>query len=472
MILDGMISADDTSPGGLSAVTAGLALFMTSLDLTMVAASLPSISRDLAVPPWSASWVIMASLLLPCGFLAVFMALGERKGVRRLFAAGCLVFAAGSLLAGLSMRYGMLIGSRLLQGLGISMVLGTAVAMAGVKGRGAGTVFLFISLGIVLGPVLGGLISSFFSWRGIFFATVPVAVAASLLALYAMPENLPSDRREVDYPGGALILLAVLGFVLFLGQGLVRGFTSPLVVVSLVVSLLAAALFVRRERSVPHPVLSPRYFRSRTFSLANLTAVLVMMALAGALFTLPFYLEYARGLSPTAAGLALTLPAAAMLIAGLLSRNLSVRTGPRGPSAVSAVVLCLGFLVLARAGLTGGEPLIYGGLALIGLGAGSFIVANTVQVLSFAPPGDPGPVLSLTLTIRIIGLVLGVAVFSAVVLAVLSSGPGGMPVPIPSSLLLDAFRVAFLTGALVALLAFVSVTATRKGRRGTGPGGS
>lgn len=469
MILDRMASTDDTSPSGLLPETAGLAVFMASLDLAMVAVSLPSIARDLGVPPWSASFVITACLLMPCGFLAVFMTLSERKGYRSLFAPGCLVFAAGSLLSGISASAGMLIGSRLLQGLGAAMVLGPAVATAGAQ-----RVSLFAALGIVLGPVLGGLISASVSWHGIFFVTIPVAVAAFFLALRTMPEKPLPARREVDYRGGALIFLAVLGSILFLGQGLVTGYTSPLVVVSLVVSLLAAALFIRRERSVPYPVLSPRYFRSRSFSLASLAAVLVMMALAGALFTLPFYLEYVRGLSTAAAGLVLTLPAAAMLIAGLLARTLSLRFGPRGPSAVSAVVLCFGFLVLARADLTGGEAFIYGGLALIGLGAGGFVTANTVQVLSFPPPGEPGPVLSQTLTIRTIGLVLGVAVFSAVVLAVLSSGLGGMPVPVaevPPSLLLDAFRVAFLTGALVALLAFISVTATQKGRRGEGPGG-
>jgi MFS family permease len=241
----------------------------------------------------------------------------------------------------------------------------------------------------------------------------------------------------------------------------------------LVAFILASALFIRRERSTENPVFPPRPFRSRTFSLVNLATLLVMMAFAGALFALPFYLEYVHGLSPVATGLVLTIPAAAMLVSGLLSKTISDRVSPRGPSAFSAVTLCLGFLLLARAGVTGGDAILSSGLVLLGLGAGGFVSAGTAQVLSLFRPDETGAVSTLMLTIRNLGLLLGVAVFSAVVVAVVLTGAAPLPVliaDIPPALLLDAFRVAFLTGSLMALLAFVSVMATRKSRRGAGTG--
>jgi DHA2 family methylenomycin A resistance protein-like MFS transporter len=335
--------------------------------------------------------------------------------------------------------------------------------------RGVEIIATLAALGFVLGPVLGAFITSFLSWHGIFFASIPLAVAGFFLALRAVPVKSQPVRQNLDYQGGFLIFSAVLGFVLFVSEGLVMGFTSPLVLTSLVVFILASALFIQRERSAEDPVFPPRLFRSRTFSLVNLAALLVIMAFSGALLTLPFYLEYVQGMSPAATGTVLMITAAAMLVSGLLSRAISIRNGPRGPSAFSAVAVCLGFLIMARAGVTGGDAFLYGGLVLLGLGAGGFVPAGTVQVLSLFRPDEAGPVSTLMLTIRNIGLILGVAVFSAVVVAVILTGVAPLPVVIadvPSSLLLDAFRVAFLTGSLMALLAFISVMATRKGRGG------
>jgi MFS family permease len=473
MIDDHMSAREDTPGVRLLLVTAGVAVFMTSLDLSMVAVSLPSIARDLGISIGTASWVIMASLLVPCSFPGVFVRLGERKGFRPVFAAGCLVFAASSLLCGISENAGMLIGSRLLVGVGASMSVSLAAVMVigntdgqGLR-RGPGIIAALAAFGFVLGQIFGSIITTLFSWHGIFFASLPLAIAGFLLALRVVPVETRPVRRELDYPGGFLIFSTVLGFTLFLSQGIVMGFTSPLVLTSLVVFILAFALFIPRERSTENPVFPPRRFRSKTFSLVNLAALLVMMAFAGALITLPFYLEYIQGLSPVATGLVLTIPALAMLISSLLSRVFSIRAGPRGLSAFSAVLLCFGFLFLARAGVTGGDAFLYGGLVLLGFGVGGFVPAGTVHVLSLFRPDERGSVSTMMLTIRNIGLILGVAVFSAVVVAVILTGAAPLPGLIadaPPSLLLDAFRVAFLTGSLMALLAFISVMVTRKSR--------
>ena len=478
MILDHMSSAEESPGISLLLVTVGITVFMASLDLAMVAISLPSLARDLGISSMTASWVMMASLLVSCSFPVVFLRLGERKGFRLIFAGGCLVFAAGSLLCGIAVDAGMLIGSRLLVGFGASMSAGLAMALVvgNTSGPGLrkGPVIIAVSsaLGFVLGPVLGSFITTSLSWHGIFFVSPPLAVAGFFLALRFVPKN-PLPGPKIDYPGGFLILFAVLGFVLFLTEGLVRGFTSPVVLTSLVVFILACILFIQRERSTENPVFPPGRFRSRTFSLANLAALLVMMAFSGALVTLPFYLEYVQGLSLIASGLMLTISPAAMLVSGLLSKTVSDRTGPRRSSAFSAVILCLGFLLLARAGATGGDAFLYGGLVLLGLGVGGFVSAGTVQVLSLFRPDETGPVSTLMLTIRNIGLILGVAVSSAVLVAVVLTGAAPLQVfiaDVSPALLLDAFRVAFLTGALLSLLAFVSVMATRKSRRGPGAG--
>ena len=230
MILDHMSAAEESPRISLLLVTVGITVFMASLDLAMVAISLPSLARDLGISSMAASWVMMASLLVPCSFPVVFLRLGERKGFRLIFAAGCLVFASGSLLCGIAVDAGMLIGSRLLVGVGASMSAGLATAMVMGKtpdsGMRKGAVIIAVSstLGFVLGPVLGVFITDFVSWHGIFFIDFLVAIAGFVWGVLSL--------RWFD-PFGTLALKAHLRgssppALAFVAQGAYRCVRHPL----------------------------------------------------------------------------------------------------------------------------------------------------------------------------------------------------------------------------------------------------
>ncbi len=451
-------------------LTVGIAVFMSSLDITIVNISLPTIAGEFGVTPAIISWVIMGYLLVMCSFLPAFGKLGDLKGYRLIFSTGYLVFVAGSFLCGISASAGMLIGARLLQGVGGSMLaaLTTAIVMVALprseRGKGLGVVAMFASLGIALGPALGGFITTYLSWHWIFFVNIPVGIAGFFIALRTVPENPLPERQRFDYQGAALIFLALLGFLFFLNQGAALGWSSLPIIAALAMAVVFSALFILRERSVPYRIFTIGLFRLRDFSLANLASMMVMLVFTGALFLLPFYLEYVRGLPPDIAGLVLTIPSAAIFLAGPFFGAISDRIGPRIPSAFSTVALALGFIFIARAGITGGDSLLYGGLILLGLGVGGFIPSNSVQIMSLAPDRETGSVSSMLLTIRNMGSALGVAVFEAILAGVVLSGIGG-PLAveaIPPFLLLDAFRVAFLSGAFISVLAFISVMATRR----------
>jgi EmrB/QacA subfamily drug resistance transporter len=383
---------------------------------------------------------------------------------------------AGSFLCGVSAGAGMLIGARLLQGVGGSMLaaLTTAIVMVALprseRGKGLGVVAMFASLGIALGPSLGGFITTYLSWHWIFFVNIPVGIAGFFIALRTVPQNPLPERQRFDYQGAVLIFFALLGFLFFLNQGAALGWSSLPILAALAGAVAFSALFIRRERSIPYRVFNIGLFRLRDFSLANMASMMVMLVFTGALFLLPFYLEYVRGLPPDIAGLVLTIPSAAIFLAGPLFGALSDRIGPRVPSAFSTVLLALGFILIARPGVSGGDPLLYGGLILLGLGVGGFIPANSVQIMSLAPEGETGSVSSMLLTLRNMGSALGVAVFGAILAGVVLSGIGG-PLAVetvPPLQLLDAFRVAFLTGAFIAVLAFITVMATRKRKKISG----
>jgi EmrB/QacA subfamily drug resistance transporter len=453
-------------------LTVGIAVFMSSLDITIVNISLPTIAQEFGVTTGIISWVIMGYLLVMCSFLPAFGKLGDLRGYRIIFSTGYLVFVAGSFLCGISGSAAMLIGSRLLQGVGGSMLsaLTTAIVMVCLplseRGRGLGIVAMFASLGIALGPAIGGFITTYLSWHWIFFVNIPVGIAGFFIALHTVPDNPLPERQKFDYQGAVLIFFSILAFLFVLNQGQVLGWTSIPILLSLAGSFLFGALFILRERSIPYRVFNIGLFRVRNYSLSNLASLLVMLVFTGALFLLPFYLEYVRGLPPDIAGLVLTIPSAAIFLAGPFFGALSDRIGPRVPSAFCTVALALGFIAIARPGVTGGDALLYGGLVLIGLGVGGFIPSNSVQVMSLAPERETGSVSSMLLTIRNLGSTLGVAVFEAVLAGVVLSGITGPLVVenVPPLLLLDAFRVAFLTGAFIAVLAFITVMATKKRR--------
>ncbi|MBP1928378.1 EmrB/QacA subfamily drug resistance transporter [Methanolinea mesophila] len=465
--------ASGTPSNRLLLLTVGIAVFMTSLDITIVNISLPTISLEFGVSTATISWVIMGYLLVMCSFLPAFGKLGDLKGYHRIFSTGYLVFVAGSFLCGISGSAAMLIGSRLLQGVGASMLsaLTTAIVMIALpraaRGKGLGIVAMFASLGIALGPAIGGFITTYLTWHWIFFINVPVGIAGFFIALRTVPKNSLPGRQKFDYAGAVLIFFAILGILFVLNQGQALGWTSFPVVLSLLGAFVFAALFIRRERSIPYRVFNIGLFRVRDYALSNLATLMVMLVFSGALFLLPFYLEYVRGLPPDIAGLVLTIPSGAIFLAGPLFGALSDRIGPRIPSAASAVALALGFIAIARPGVTGDDALLYGGLVLIGLGVGGFIPSNSVQVMALAPEGEVGSVSSMLLTIRNLGSTLGVAVFEAVLAGVVLAGITGPFVAdaIPPGLLLDAFRVAFLFGGFTSVLAFITVMATRKKRK-------
>ncbi len=454
--------------------TVGIAVFMSSLDVTIVNISLPTISQDFGVSSATVSWVIMAYLLVMCSFLPAFGRLGDIRGFPRVFSTGYLIFVLGSFLCGISADIGTLIGSRMIQGIGASMLsaLTSAIVMTSLpppeRGRGLGIVAMFASLGIALGPVIGGYITTYLSWHWIFFINVPVGIIGLAIALKTVPEQEPAEDRRFDLPGAVLIFFALLGIIYVLNQGRTLGWTSPVTLGVTAAAVLFFALFIRRESEIPYRVFNIGLFRNRNFASANSAALLVMLAFSGALFTLPFYLEYVRGFSTETSGLILAIPSIAILVTGPLSGTLSDRIGAKIPCAVSSVILTLGFILITLPQSTGGNFVFYSGLLLIGLGVGGFIPSNSVLIMTLAPRAESGAVSSMMLTIRNTGSTLGVAVFEVVLAFVVFSVAGPAMTGIRTlspELLAGGFRATFLAGAVISAAACLLVAIIRSDRK-------
>lgn len=441
-----------------------LASFMGALDTSIVNISLPSIAAYFHEDIGDVSWVVMGYGLVIACLLLIFGKLGDTHGFRKVYIGGFAVFTIGSLLCGLSMTLGHLIGFRLVQGLGAAALEAIGPAMIAlylpqaVRGRALGTLATAVSVAIAVGPVLGGLLTEFISWHWIFFVNIPVGVMAIVLGRKILPETeLRGTDSAFDIRGTAFIVAALFFLIYPLNMGLKMGWTSPFIIGSFLLSAVFWAAFVRRECTCEEPLLNLALFGNRSFSAGTVAGSLVMLAFAGATFIFPFYLEGVKGLSTAVAGIVLTVPAVTLMIFGPLAGKISDRQGTRRLTTGAAAMTAAVFLLYTSLTMESSLPVIVIGLALLGVTSGLYFPPNMNQVLGQSPKGEEGVASSVMQTAKNIGDVLGVAVFGTVFIQAIVSAFAHSPetphTEIAAAMLVPGFHAAFFVGAVVCAIA-------------------
>lgn len=440
-------------PVAVALLAASLPMFMATLDNLVVTSALPVLQAELGASLTDLQWVVNAYTLAFATLMIAAATLGDRWGRRRTFLGGIAVFTLGSIAAALAGSPGALIAARAVQGVGAAAVMPlslTLLAAAVPASRRAMAIGIWggvSGLGVALGPVVGGAVVEGISWQAMFWINVPVALVAVPLVLRALPEGRGRAQR-LDAPGLVLAAVGVLGIVWGVVHGNEDGWTSAGVLAPIVGGVLALALFLRHEARTPHALVPLRLFRSRSFSVANVSGFAFSLGAFGAVFLLAQYLQVVQGYSPLEAGLR-TLPwTAAPMVVAPLAGMLAPRVGVR--------VLLTGGLVAQAAGLAwlgfavadGGYAALVPGLVLAGVGMGLTFAPSATAVLHGMAPDDHGTASSTNSTLREVGVALGVAVLTAVFTAA-----GGTISP-------DGFdaglRPAVLTGAAVIALAAVA----------------
>lgn len=447
-------------PVGVALLAASLPMFMATLDNLVVTSALPVLQAELGASLTDLQWVVNAYTLAFATLMIAAATLGDRWGRRRTFLGGIAVFTLGSIAAALAGSPGALIAARALQGVGaaavmpLSLTLLAAAVPASRRAMAIGVWGGVSGLGVALGPVVGGAVVEGISWQAMFWINVPVALVAVPLVLRALPEGRGRAQR-LDLLGLVLAAAGVLGIVWGVVHGNEDGWTSAGVLGPIVGGAVALALFLRHEARTPHALVPLRLFRSRSFSVANVSGFAFSLGAFGAVFLLAQYLQVVQGYSPLEAGLR-TLPwtAAPMVVAplaGMLAPRVGVRVLLTGGLAAQAAGLAwLGF-----AASDGGYAALVPGLVLAGVGMGLTFAPSATAVLSGMAPDDHGTASSTNSTLREVGVALGVAVLTAVFTAA-----GGTISP-------DGFdaglRPAVLTGAAVIALAAVASLAMPRG---------
>ena len=322
-------AVDDTDEAGAGAdarrvrsraiwavVITGMALFMASLDNLVVSTALPVIRVHLHAGLSGLEWTVNAYTLTFAVLLLSAAAVGERFGRRRIFVLGIAVFTAASALAALAPSIGVLVLARAVQGAGGAMIMPlslTLLSAAVPPARRNAALGIWGAIGgaaVALGPLVGGAVTSGWSWQYIFWLNVPVGVVLIPLAWWKLSESRGVSSR-LDLTGVGLASVGLLGVVLGLVRGNSNGWTSTSVLASFVVGSVALVAFIVWELRSAHPMLDIRLFRDRGFASVNVTAMLFSFGMFGAIFFLVQFLQVVQGLSPLAAGIRI-LPWTAM----------------------------------------------------------------------------------------------------------------------------------------------------------------
>jgi len=408
-----------------------MSLLIVGLDTTVVNVALPSIRRELHASVSGLQWTIDAYTLVLASLLMLSGSTADRLGRRRVFQIGLVVFSTGSLLCGLAPSLGALVGARVLQAIGGSMLNPVALSIIRnvfedprERAQAIGVWGAVFGLSMALGPVVGGALVDGISWRAVFFVNVPIGLAAILLTALHVPESRAERPRRLD-PLGQLLVIVGLGALTFaIIEGPRAGWTSArtLGVFALAgACLLALVAYELRRRE---PLLEVRFFASAPFSGASAIAVLAFAGMGGFLFLNTLYLQDVRGLSPLDAGLYM-LPMAAMnLLCAPISGHIVGRRGARAPMLLAAASVFAGALMLTRLSPTTAIPYLLGAYFLFGIGNGLINPPITNTAVTGMPAAQAGVASAIASTSRQVGMTLGVAVLGAVSGGTLGAGIG------------------------------------------------
>ena len=371
---------------------------IATLDATVVGIALPPIGRSFHSGLGTLQWVITGYSLTLTAFLLLGGSLGDRYGRRKVFSVGIVWFALASALCGLAPNAGVLIGARVLQGVGGALITPASLAILQAsfrledRSRAIGAWSGLGGVATAAGPLIGGYLIAAGSWRWVFFINLPVAVGVLVLTARHVPETHdPTLTGKLDTVGPPLAVVFLTGLTHALIEGPTHGWTSPAVLTGLIVAVVTGPVFLVVEATRRSPMLPLVMFRIRQFSAANAVTFVVYGALGGALFLLPVELQLVSGYSPLNSGLALLPVTFIMLVFSAYSGQLASRFGPRLQMSIGPIVVGIGLLLLTRA-TDGGSYATYvlPAVVVFGIGLAITVAPLTSTAMGAAPPEHAG----------------------------------------------------------------------------------
>ena len=436
------------------------AQFMVILDVSVVNVALPSIGEALDFSTTDYQWTVSAYVLLSGGLLLFGGRLADLLDRRAMFLTGLGVFTLASLASATASTATMMVVSRATQGAGAALLTPAAlsIVMTTYTGRQRSTALAIWgtigSMGIAIGVLFGGILTTALGWQAIFFINVPIGVVAAAAAIRTVPAGgRTGNLRGVDVPGAITAVTGLLALVYAIEGTRSHGWTAPRTVIGFATAAILLISFALIERRVAAPLVPPATWRLRSLVSASTVMAVITGAVVGAIFISSLFLQSVLGSSAVLTGvqflpLALSITAAATVASKLLGR-----ASPKSMMVVGLLIVAAGAALLARIDT---DPSyitdVLPGFVVIGLGVGPMFVAISVAAMAGIPHEQSGLASGLMMTGHEVGAALGVASLAAVA-GDLTTRAG----------LLDAYPRVFITItiAMVALATFAAFTVPR-----------
>ncbi len=433
----------------LAAVTFGL--FMIMLDNTVVNVALPSLRADLGLRLSELEWVVAGYALTFAALMLIGGKLADAYGRRLLFVSGMAAFMLASLWCGLSGSGGELIAARVAQGVGAALMnpatLSIIAATFPPKQRGtaigiwAGTA----ALALAIGPLLGGLLTQHLSWHWIFFVNVPVGAVGIAASFLLIDESRDETHESLDIPGLLTSALGLFALTYALIEANAYGWGSGRILGSFAVAFVALAAFVLVELRRKAPMLDLTLFRNRTFVGANISVLLVALAMFGVFFFISLYLQNVLRYSPVEAGAAFLPMTLLIVITAPVVGRIVDRLGSRWLISGGMVLLAVHLLLFTRLGESSSYASVFPALLVGGVGIACVMTpasATAMKAVSVDKAGVGSAVLN---AFRQVGGSTGIAVMGAIVAA----EAGGRT---SRQAFLDGLHAALYVAAAIALV--------------------
>lgn len=370
-----------------------LGALLASLNFSTLLIALPDLIRSLHASLLQAMWVMMSYMVVQTIIVLMAGSLADRFGRRRLYLFGMGLFTLLSLIAGFITTAPWLIVARVLQGIGGAMVMANSTAIVADSfpnrelGRALGINVMVVAVGQIIGPVLGGWLTTDYGWQWTFWFNVPFGLAGVLwgIRVLGLQNHRPADTRPIDWSGIVTYVLGITGFLIGLTWGALDGWHSWPVAIGLGTAIVLFPLFVRTELHHPAPLLHVRLFLNRGFGVGNLVATLTAIARMSIMFLLIFYFQGAQGDSALMAGILSTPLAIGLLVASPVGGAVADRWGPIWPATIGVFTTMISLIGLAiTANLHTPYWQLAFWMAIAGIGSGLFNSPNTTSIMNAA----------------------------------------------------------------------------------------
>jgi len=401
-------------------VSVAMGVFLATIDGSIVNIGLNTIVNDLHQPLNVVEWVVLAYMLVISTLMLSIGRLSDMIGKKRLYLAGIIIFTIGSGLCGIAPSVYWLITFRVLQAIGavMTMAIGTAIVTDAFppkeRGKALGVMGTMVSLGIIAGPTIGGIILQSLTWHWLFFVNLPIGVIGVFMVARFVPDDTTRSKQHFDYAGSAAMFFFMTSLLFALSISQDTGFKDPKVIGLSALALVSLVTFIVIERKSKYPMIKLDMFRNRQFSINLITGFMVFVCTAGTTLLFPLFLQNVLQYGSRQTGLMLAVTPVIVSIVAPLSGALSDRTGSRPITTLGLFILALGFVAVSS--LSENTSTIGYLLRFIpvGIGIGMFQSPNNSAVMGSVPRENLGVASGLLSLTRTVGQTTGIAVLSAI----------------------------------------------------------